>query len=393
MSSKTRPVDWSNRRGVVIILTAIMLSFLMGFVAFAIDLGVLCLARAEAQNAADSAALAGAWELLDRGELQNSPNMFSEIDAARTEAVNYAALNAVRYTSPVVDLNSSNNTDGDIVVGYLSDPTDLGESLSFFDVDEFNTVQVRVQRTAVRNGQVPLFFAAIWGINSADVIAEATATFKDGVVGYRVTEYTGNAELLPLALHVDSWNALLSGANSTGDNYSYDPDTGAVSAGSDGILELNLFPGAGPTQLPPGNFGTVDIGSSNNSTADLSRQIVSGVNAADLAYHGGSLTLGESGFNLNGDTGLSAGIKDELASIIGIPRAIPLFDSVSGNGNNSMFHIVGFAGIQITSVRLTGPMNQKEVVIQPAHVVDNAVITDSGSGPSYFIYQPVQLVR
>ena len=169
--------------------------------------------------------------------------------------------------------------------------------------------------------------------------------------------------------------------------------SGTVTAGSDGILELNLFPGAGPTQLPPGNFGTVDIGSSNNSTADLSRQIVSGVSAADLEYHGGSLTLGDFGIYLNGDTGLSAAIQDELASILGIPRAIPLFDVVSGPGNNAMFHIVGFAGIQITSVRLTGPMTQKEVVIQPAHVVDDAVITESGSGPSYFIYRPVQLVR
>ena len=52
-----------------------------------------------------------------------------------------------------------------------------------------------------------------------------------------------------------------------------------------------------------------------------------------------------------------------------------------------------FAGIRILNVKLTGPMNKKEVIVQPAYVVDNAVITDAGSGPSYFVYQPVTLVR
>ena len=64
--------------------------------------------------------------------------------------------------------------------------------------------------------------------------------------------------------------------------------TKSVTSGSDGWLELNLFPnGTGA----PGNRGTVDIGSPGNSTNDIERQILYGVSPSDLAFHGGKLEL------------------------------------------------------------------------------------------------------
>ena len=75
--------------------------------------------------------------------------------------------------------------------------------------------------------------------------------------------------------------------------------------------------------MPPGNFGTVDIGNPNNNTADISRQIREGVNASDLAYHGGRLELGDAGtLELNGETGFNSAIKDDLATVIAKPNAI-----------------------------------------------------------------------
>ena len=85
------------------------------------------------------------------------------------------------------------------------------------------------------------------------------------------------------------------GTQTTGDSYSYNATTGVVADGTDGILELNLYPGGGAGQLPPGNFGTVDIGSPNNSTADLTRQILYGISEDDLAYFGGTFELGVDG--------------------------------------------------------------------------------------------------
>ncbi len=384
-----------NRRAVSFAMTAISIVMLLGMASLTVDVGMMYRARAEAQAAADAAAMAGAWQLLDEDRLKGGGNMTAEISTARTTAAQVAALNVIINTSPSLSANSSNDTEGDIVVGYLSDPDgNPYESLSTADPDGFNTVRVQVRRDAAHSSPIDLFFAGVFGRLTADVSAEAYATFKDGVVGYKVDDNTGNAGLLPLALKVDAWDNLLSGVFTSGDNWTYNESTGTVSAGPDGVFELNLYPGGGATQLPPGNFGTVDIGSSNNSTADLSRQIRYGVSAEDLEFFGGELALGSDGtLLLNGDTGLSAAVKDDLVAIKGLPRAIPLFSTVAGPGNNSTFTIVGFAGITILDVKLTGSMSSKQVIVQPAFVVDDAAITGPGSGPSHFVYKPVHLVR
>jgi Flp pilus assembly protein TadG len=385
-----------GRRGTVAALTAISSVALLGFVALAVDVGMLYNVRAELQRTADAAALAAAWELLDEDALSGTPEMSLEEQAARQAAATYAALNSVHNANPAVDLNAENTIEGDIVLGYLSNPNNLSQPLCMTAPNQINSVRVLVRRDSVRNGPISLFFANVLGISTCELSASATATIKDGVVGYRVTEETGPAELLPMALKKEKWDELLTGvaAGPIGDDYSYDEETGAVTSGADGILELNLFPGEGPDQLPPGNYGTVDIGGSNNSTADIARQILEGVNADDLAYHGGELKLGSDGtLLLEGDTGISASLKNELKAIIGQPRAIPLFSEVSGPGDNSIFTIVGFAGMRIVDVKLTGAMELKSVIIQPANVVDDSTITEEGPGSSYFVYETPRLTR
>ncbi len=384
----------ARKRANVLVLLMVSVASLLGAAALAIDIGRLYMARTELQSSADAAALAGAWELLDSDRLRGASHPDEEFLAARDAAVAMAARNPVLQGSPLLDRNTGNTASGDIVIGYLSNPLNHSEVLSLANPAQFNTVQVRVRRNAIRNGLIHHLFAPIFGNMDAGLGADAMATFKDGVVGFRVTDRTGNAGILPLALHVDYWTRLLAGTYSVGDNYSYNEETGVVSSGGDGINELNLYPGSGGTQLPPGNFGTVDIGSPNNSTADLSRQIREGVSEADLAYFPGGFRLNDAGeLELNGDTGLSAAIKDDLESVLGQPRTIPLFNRVTGNGNNSMFRVIGFAGVRIMNVRLTGAMRNKQVIIQPAFVVDDAALTEPGSGSSYFVYQPVRLSR
>jgi len=391
---RTQPKD-PKRRAVSFAMTAISIVVLLGMASLTVDVGMMYRARAEAQVSADSAAMAGAWRLLDTDTLKGTPNMTAEITAARTTAAQIAARNSIIGKSPSLSTSSSNDTNGDIVVGYLSDPdNDPSEPLSTTNPNSFNTVRVHVRRDPQHDSPIDLYFAGVFGRLTADISADAYATFKDGVVGYKVDDNTGNADLLPLALKVTAWDNLLSGAFTSGDNWTYNEATGAVTAGPDGIKELNLYPGAGASQLPPGNFGTVDIGNPNNSTENLSRQIRYGVSEDDLAYYGGEMVLGPDGtLVLTGDTGLSAAIKDDLTAIMGLPRAIVLFNTVTGPGNNSVFTIVGFAGIRIMEVKLTGSMNAKQVIIQPAFVVDEAAMTGPGSGSSHFVYKPVHLVR
>ena len=66
---------------------------------------------------------------------------------------------------------------------------------------------------------------------------------------------------------------------------------------------------------------------------------------------------------------------------------------MSGNGNNSIYTVTGFVGVRIMYVKLTGSMSSKKVVIQPAVVVDDAILPAPSTGGSYYVYSPVSIVR
>ncbi|NLX12523.1 MAG: hypothetical protein GXY44_02575 [Phycisphaerales bacterium] len=338
-----------RHRGNATAMTLISIPVLLGCAALVIDSGNLYNVRSELQRSADAAALAGAWELLDDSRISEGSGTWNGITTARQKAADYAAQNPVQGKAPQVDLNEGNAFDGDILIGYLSDPNNLNQSIDVSNDIYFNSIRVAVRRDDIRNGSINTFFANIFGISSVESRASATAVIRDGVTGFRIPQgQSVNCQLLPFTLKDTKWDELLVGTWSVGDKYSYDPETGTVTAGPDGILELNLYPGAGAEQLPPGNFGTVDIGAPNNSTSDIVRQILHGINAYDLSFFGGELQLGtvDNPLILNGDTGLSAAVKDPFEKIKGQPRIIPLFSTVSGPGNNAMYTIVGFAGIR-----------------------------------------------
>jgi Flp pilus assembly protein TadG len=367
-----------------------MIVIMLALIALAIDIGVLEVAKTQLQHAADAAALAATGELIDKDTLSGSANLTTETASARAKAVQYAAANLICNQAATVDANTSNSTSGDVVVGYLADPSDRTKSMTFTDPNAANAVQVRVQRTAASNGEVSLFFGKIFGKTSGAMQASATAAMLKNFGGFKAPSDGTNLGILPFALDETTWNNMVAGGGS--DNYAWNDSTKTISSGSDNIREMNLYPqGTGS----PGNRGTVDIGSSNNSTADIARQIVYGVNASDLAQMpGGKLVLNAQGtLSLNGDTGISAGVKDELASIEGQPRVIPIFRTVNGNGNNAQYTIVGFVGIRILNVVLTGSMSNKQVIIQPANVKIEGGIAGGSGQSSYNIYSPVWLVR
>ena len=97
---------------------------------------------------------------------------------------------------------------------------------------------------------------------------------------------------------------------------------------------------------------------------------------------------------LNGDTGISAGVKDELASIIGETRIIPIFSSVQSPGNNAQYTIVQWCGVRIMDCKLTGPQKHKRLTIQPAAISSPGVIlSTNGSGTSEHVFSRAFIVR
>lgn len=387
------------RGGSVLVLVSVCLVIIFGFAALAVDLGVASVAVAECQRTADAAALAAAGGLIPEAP-DETPD--DRADEARAEAIAFSLLNEVLHEPVVVDANWYNDPEGDVVLGRV-DPTNPRNTFVATTVN-VNAVKVRVRRDGDLNPPLPAFFSRVFGINGLPAHRYALAMIIDRVKGFRSPgEETLN--LLPFVVKKEDWEALLAGVGT--DNYAYDPDTGTVSVGSDGVLELRMYPqtesnsnGNGKGKgccgggVVPGNFGTVDIGNTNNSTADLKRQILEGVSAEDLEWHGGRLELGPDGtLVLNGDTGISASIQSALEQIKGKPRVIMLYSDVSGNGNNAMFTIVKFVGVRVMDVDLTGSMSDKHVTVQPAPVVTTHAIASETEGTSYGIYSTVRLVE
>lgn len=383
-SSKRHSVSSHPRRGIIVVLAALMIVMLMAFMAFSIDVGYITVTKAELQKSSDASVLAAALEMPPGLGLQATKTV-SEIETlSRQAAVDVAAANRGGGLDAVFADGTRDVRFGQVTWDPVNDSW-----VKSWGTSPYNLVEVTLRRdqstdadgNANSGGDRPLslFFAPVIGTDTAGVSSQSTAAVVAGS-GFRIVSGSQRrAGLLPIALDEDTWNALVTdqAAGSSGqfsDTYAYNEDTGAISVASDGKFEVNLYP-EGTTILPPGNRGTVDIGSSSNSTSDLVRQILYGLNEDDLSYFGGEIKASYAEpLILNGDTGISAGMKDELHAIRGTPRAIPIFSQVQGPGNNAMYTIVKFVGIRIMKVKLTG--NPKYVMVQMAPFTDQTVTWD-----------------
>lgn len=367
-----------RRRGAVLPLVAALAVVVIGMLAFSVDLGYVSLVRGQLQSAADSASLAAASQLLDRDLLHGDD--IQSLTEADAQANRFASANKGGGVS--LALGS-----GDVVYGYIADPEDPNSPL-LTDRRPYNSAQVTAQRTGGRNGELGLFFAPIFNRDAMDLDAKATATYEGNVGGFRFNDNYENqtCKLLPFTIKKSAWDAAFNGPL---DNWKRDPVTGAVTREPDGIFEVKLF----PTRTTSGNFGTVDIGSSGNSTADIVRQILHGPSKADLDLMGGACELGEDGkLILQGDTGVSAGFKDELLAIRGKPRIIPLYtEDPTGNGNNTQYVITHFVGCCVVEVKLTG--GDKYVLIQPEFCCDTTAFGGGPESDRSFALQPLRLTR
>lgn len=373
----------------------------LGFTALAIDVGFMAQTKAQMQAAADGAVLSAGLEMPIGWGAGKSSTAASVSTAGRSAASTVAAMYRVgEQAAAFVD------TTRDVRFGQRNKDAN-GAWIESWGTSPYNIVEVTIHRDQASSGNItgrgdqelPLFFAKALGNQTASLSAKATATLVPGG-GFYIPPSSGvTCPLLPLAIDETTWDNLIQSGVGT-DNYCFNPPTNDcapsmvnVTSGSDGIKEISLYPGSNAS-LPSGNRGTVDIGPSNNSTADLSRQIRFGPNEADLSHFGGKVQIPSTGLlTLNGDTGLSAGIKDDLAAIIGQPRAIPVFRSVSGPGNNAMYQICKFVGVRIMYVKLTGSPSQKQVIVQPAPVLDGTIISTPGSMQPDSIMASLKLIH
>jgi hypothetical protein len=140
----------------VLVHVAVAFIGLLAFSALTIDYGVMWVSRREAQNAADAAALAGAYSLS-----LEAPGDTSDTGRPKLSAHAVAMAHRVWGAAPSVNIPT------DIIIAPCPDGVDT-------------CVRVDVYRSTDRGNPLPTYFAQILGIGSQNVRATATARVMNG---------------------------------------------------------------------------------------------------------------------------------------------------------------------------------------------------------------------
>ena len=172
---------FKNQRGVTAVVVAIVIAVLLGFVALAVDIGYVAATKNELQNVADSAALAGAGLLgqiyLNMSMTQQQAYVCNDEDHLPTDGYLYDNLSIIAQAQDVV--GSGKNKAGSQDITIRSEDVLINKWTGTpFNVNNYNqpdAVRVIARRDNAANGPISTFFAKIFGINTADVTADATA--------------------------------------------------------------------------------------------------------------------------------------------------------------------------------------------------------------------------
>lgn len=162
---RMRPASTDDRRGISLVWITVVLTVLIGFSGFGIDVGWMVWTGQQLQVAADASALAGArWV---RDDLEQTRDAAQAVGAANT-----AAGDAIQ-----LDRNGGNAEDGDITIGRFD--RDTGEFTA--TEDDPNAVRVLARRTEDSlNDSLDLHFMRLLGFNTANITREAIAMIGGG---------------------------------------------------------------------------------------------------------------------------------------------------------------------------------------------------------------------
>ncbi len=179
-------------------LAAICLVGMIGFVALTVDLGVVSLTKTSLQKTADAAALAAAQEIIASVEAYHNGQQAGNgqdvnsvsVEAAKAMARKVAELNGV-YIDPDRDVSFGrrvfNDNEGKFEIAWGTPPYSSGEA--------FNVVGVNCRRDNVDQTQpdsvLKLFFAPVMGQKVAAVTASAVAFVESRDI-VTVLDYSGS---------------------------------------------------------------------------------------------------------------------------------------------------------------------------------------------------------
>jgi hypothetical protein len=242
-----------NRKGVTLVLTAFMLTALIGSAAFAIDFGRMYWYRSQLSAASDAAALAGAYQIM----MKKSPLE----DSTKALAVSFAGRHTVGVTAVVLDPN-------DVVPGQWTNGGGFSPLGNWAD-PAVNAVQVVTRYTASYG------FGKVFGLSTHVVrdTAQAVMAYVGKTTCVRPVALPYQALLNQLTLHDgvarDAASYTLTAADITTLTNAGASDAVELRVTDEGVSPVNgNFYGVqlGPYQYADGTAGSPNTGMANFDT-------------------------------------------------------------------------------------------------------------------------------
>ena len=359
-------------------MSAVLAVMLFGMVAFAVDLGWIAVVKSDLQNAADSAALAGANPLMDNYVLYHLPNqtaaqkstlLNSAMAGARAKAKQFAGYNAAG------GVGSLSLLDADIEFGFLDASSKYTAMPTYTGYP--NTVKVTIRRDEKANGKLGLFFGGVFGLKSTSVASTASATLYSGKIdSFKIS--TNKVGLLPMTYDVNHWYDFLK-----------------TGKGPDGLIMIDLSSANPMLQIYPsikykGNFGQLSLNDTHVGASTEISWVHDGVPKSDIQSLINSSLIPLSKHDVTkwdwlGDTGFKSSLVQAVNEEQGGVFLLPLFKPYNpapltyqggvGNGSAHSFNIVEFVGVKI----MHSPSDNKIVYVQPAAVIEPDAVFDPAS--------------
>lgn len=284
-----------SERGATAVVVALSLVLLLGFTALAVDVGAMYAEKTQLQTGADATALAIAGDC------------------------------AKGLDCPVAMVAEKNR---------LADDNANDGSTGVFSVTQPNSNTVRVETNAQAPGSTddsfPLYFARVLGHESSVIHAAAEATWgtptKATTLPWTVSECVFKTMLTPTQLH----------SLTTTGNFEGNPmDTHILLRYDE---NTPTYPGcAAQNGYRPGGFGWLKTNTKCSTNIDLTATV-----------------KGQPGNHFPNDGGKEKVCDALKDTILDEPALIPLFGSNTGNGDNTVYSLIGFAAFQVTGYKFSG---------------------------------------
>jgi len=155
-----------GRRGAILVLTALFMVFLIGLLAFSVDLGYMMTVRAELKRATDAAALAGAGALID-GPQAAELRAFEFL--ARNPVASRNLLDGSDWKDRLAELRAENQENFEVQFGEWN-----AESRTF-SASAFAPSAIRV---VAKHNNAPFFFGRVFGHDTFNLEAESIAKYQ-----------------------------------------------------------------------------------------------------------------------------------------------------------------------------------------------------------------------